>query len=234
MTLSVQEIKRDILNLVYPSECVGCGAWDEVVCSRCERLLLNPPALVAGPLQAEIGCDFPILGVGEYRDQLRRLVIAGKRSHYLRLGEYFRAAGENLAADLDLPPSTDAEVWVVPAPGRHRNAEAENLSTTFALGVGQGLGRRGYATRVLPALVFTRKVSSQAGRGNLERSENRRHTMGLHPSLLEADVAERGVILVDDILTTGATMREMARVFTEAKAKVYAGAVIGVVNAVFS
>ena len=60
-------------------------------------------------------------------------------------------------------------------------------------------------------LVRTRATPSQAGRNAKERRRNVRRAFKVAPQA-ESELADRHVVLVDDVMTTGATVRECARV----------------------
>jgi ComF family protein len=70
-------------------------------------------------------------------------------------------------------------------------------------------------------VVALRKLRSQKGLSYQQRVENRRGAYRL--SAPKEDVADKTVIVVDDLMTTGATLNECARVLLKAGAKrVYA------------
>jgi predicted amidophosphoribosyltransferase len=74
-----------------------------------------------------------------------------------------------------------------------------------------GLAERpGPALRVAPALRHTRRVQDQAGLGTTERRGNLDGALSVIP-LWQNVVRGRRCLLVDDVVTTGATLAEAAR-----------------------
>jgi ComF family protein len=102
-------------------------------------------------------------------------------------------------------PQEDRSSLVVPVPttsGRRRRRgynQAELLAESFALSTGR---------RIRRALVRGSEGRSQTALTPAERRENVRGVFG--PSAAEGDVAGARVLLVDDVLTTGATASEAA------------------------
>ena len=79
--------------------------------------------------------------------------------------------------------------------------------------------------RVLPALRHARVVQDSAGLSAAQRSVNLAGAFRLRAGaarLLEATP----VVIIDDLLTTGATVTEVARTLTAAGAQVYGAATI--------
>lgn len=78
---------------------------------------------------------------------------------------------------------------------------------------------------IRPALVASRRVADQAGLNSVERAGNVRGAYVV-ARRWTGDVAGRTVLLVDDVVTTGATLCEGARALRSAGAEVVGAAVV--------
>ncbi len=182
--------------------CVRCGrfldtAGAEPVCGRC---LEREPAYAV-----HRSC-------GLYGGTLKDVILLFKYRRYAPLGRPLaRFADGSLGADGRLWTGADALVPVPLHPARRRE-RGFNQSRLLALELGRlrGLG-------VLDGvLVKTRNAPAQAGLKAAERERNVRGTYAVR----RADrVGGRTLVLVDDVTTTGATLRECARVLVEAGAR---------------
>lgn len=120
------------------------------------------------------------------------------------------------------PPGESGVISLVPIPSsaeafraRGFNPAAEVASAFAAL-----LHQAGYSARVVRLLNRSRSVSDQAKLGSFDRWHNQVQSMAARHRF-----AGR-VLLIDDIVTTGATMIEARRACTEAGASVIGFAAI--------
>ncbi len=156
--------------------------------------------------------------LGEYSDQLRQAVLRGKRpAGQLLIGALARLCairhGEALRAwkaDLIVPTPLH---WV------RRVWRGGNNSDTIAEVFGKELGVPN-APLGLKRRYYTRP---QAG---LPQRERRTNVRGAFRASKGCDFSGARVLLVDDILTTGATLGEMAKVVREAGASAVAVVVL--------
>jgi ComF family protein len=153
----------------------------------------------------------PVLALGAYRAGLRRAILSlkyGRRDVAVALG----ALMAERAAPL-LPPGR----ILVPVPTtRARRAERGfDQGSLLAEALGRASG--------LPVLALLRQTAgdAQRGRSRAERLEAWGRFACTSASLAEGS----GVLLVDDVVTTGVTLRDCARALREAGA-MPAGAVV--------
>lgn len=205
--------------LLFPNQCVGCeaslGPADHgAICRDCrERLpLLSPPWCDACglPLGSEGRCDActtrpPAFDVARaalpYEPVVQDLVHAFKLRGALRLASLFgELAAGVVAAQRDvLETGALGEVPLLPADLRKRGRN-------HAAEIARALSRRtGIPHR--PLLVKTRRTEPQATLDRERRARNVAEVFAVRPSA----AVPSSYLLVDDVLTTGATADACAR-----------------------
>ena len=216
---AVREAGRDLAALVWPVACVGCGAADRELCWEChDKLEAGDPRAIAVDL-----VQVPAYARGTYTGVLRSVIVAYK--HGGRYG-FVRQLGTQLQYPLTqaLTHATAAPL-IVTAPSRAASVRCRGYRhvdevVKEAL---RGLADFG-ATHAPPelarALKATRGRKGQVGLDAGARAENasRVAVSGAWHSRL----AGREVIVVDDILTTGATLRAACDVLIAAGSSIVA------------
>lgn len=199
----------DAWAVLMPTECAGCRAVDRALCSAC-RHGLSPQVHEAKREGASVWCGLDYSGVvrhviGSYKDG-GRTDAAGALATPLRL-----AVAAALGA---APPASAAGVHLVVVPSSTAAWRTRGFHPVELI-----LKRAGLASTT--ALRTVAPVADQVGLGREERAANRRGS-------LRAIRALDGFtcIVVDDILTTGATVLEARRAVMDAGGHVVGMAVL--------
>ena len=203
----------DLVNFFMPALCPACHqkslAQSNKICLTCQwrmpetRFHQLPDnrfmAQFAGrvPIKYGAACFF-FNKSGTVQRLLFEIKYRGRRDLATYLGRYY---GYTLKQDLIFPENS----VIVPVPLHPRKLRIRgfNQSTAFAEGLSKMMGIPLDTT----TLIRIRHTPSQTRRSRQERIENVQHAFQLSdPSRLKG----RHVILVDDVLTTGATLESCA------------------------
>ena len=192
--------------VVQPVECAGCAAADRALCPSCA------PALAACVTTHQLADRTPVWAAHEYAGVVRRCILAFKEQ-----GRTDVAAplARPLAAALDaalacLPPG---EVHIVPVPSGRAAWRRRGYAPVLAL-------LRSAGVRPSRWLVPARATALQKALDVDARHANRHGSIRAMPG-----IRGRRVLLVDDVLTTGATLGEAGRAVRESGGEVV-GAVV--------
>lgn len=205
-----------LLRLLYPTRCIFCreplpaGQLD--FCHKC-RVEADRVPTGKNPLPYLAGWTAVWYYEGAVRDSLLRFKFYGKRS-------YGNAYGRALAMKLsqDFPQGFDLLTWV-PVSSRRRFRRGYDQVQILAKAVGREL-----SMKPQPLL---RKVRHNPPQSTLRGLAARRANVTGAFRIRNPDlIAGKRILLLDDLITTGATAGECARVLLTAGAReVYCGAV---------
>jgi predicted amidophosphoribosyltransferase len=202
-----------LADLVLPHTCVGCAVGNAgLLCPRCAGALGRPPRQ-APPTPCPPGLPAP-WAVADYADVVRAAIVAHKEHGRLGLARPLGAAlARSVAAAL--PPGAQS-VWLVPAPSssRSRRARGHDPMRRIAHAAARRLSAGGIAAQVIAGLQQNRRVRDQAGLHWAERRANLDGAFGLTRVGLGrlARSSSTHLVVVDDVVTTGATLAEAVRV----------------------
>ena len=208
--------KDRILDFFFPPRCAFCGAILEEsgdgVCSACRKAL--PRAA-----ETERKCDFVRAYTAPfyYEEPVRQGMLAYKFRNAPSRGKVFgRMIGEDLLRrGID---GFDLISWVPLSAKRHRR-RGYDQARLLAEAAAEALG-----TTAMPLLRKVRDVSPQS---RLRTPEERRANISGCYVVRSADaVRGKRILLIDDIITTGSTLSECARMLLTAGAVSVRGAAL--------
>lgn len=218
---------RALADLAMPPLCLACHApladhdslcaacWREITFLRpplCDRLGIPLPYDIGGTaVSAAAIADPPVYdrarAVAAYDGAMRRLIhdLKFRDRHEPRrlLGRWLAEAGSGLLRDADL---------LVPVPLNRFRLLARRFNQAAIL-AGEVSRLSGVAVAA-DALVRVRRTASQVGLSRQEREANVRGAFGIAPAHADR-IGGRRVVLVDDVITTGATVSACARVLKQ-------------------
>ncbi|MEV4561384.1 phosphoribosyltransferase family protein [Kitasatospora sp. NPDC049285] len=198
-----------LLDLLVPARCAGCGTGRGGLCTVCRTLLDGVHAGPAGPVRPPPDLP-PLHAAATYAGPVRQLLLAHKERGALRLAAPL--GGALAAAVRSATGAGTAPLLLVPMPSARRATRARGHDPTLRLAraAARALHRGGVATLVAPVLRQIRPVADQAGLGAADRHRNLHGALAV-PDRLAARLAGHRLVLVDDLVTTGATLAEAAR-----------------------
>lgn len=208
----LQRLLNKILGFVFPKLCLGCGESGDYLCPACLAVLPRPAA--------ETAAD--VIAAFDYNDARVKKAIwllkyRGVREVAAVLAQAVFDRAAELIAELNGFAPGRIEPWlVVPiplAPRRRRNRgfnQARELAVRFC-----ALEPRGFVLAE-NLLIKNRETPSQVAiKDRGKRLSNLRGAFAVaRPEL----VARKNILLLDDVITTGGTMKEAKKVLREAGA----------------
>ena len=200
-----------LLDLLFPPRCVFCGkllaTGERDFCARCQKEL----PWLEGPAAEQTGeffslCAAPLRYQGVVRDSIRRYKFKGRQGYHKAYGKLVaQCVHDHLAGKYDLI------TWVPLSEKRKRERgydQAFLLASAAALELGDV---------AVETLRKSRHTDAQSGlEGEAERRAN---VLGAYAAVDPELLAGKRVLLIDDVVTTGATFSECARVLRTMGAK---------------
>jgi predicted amidophosphoribosyltransferase len=210
---AASSVLTDLADLILPRTCVHCGSPAAALCTRCVGALEPIQVALSG------GPDFAH-AAGSYEAALRAAIVSykerGRRDLTRPLANLLAAATRH-ALDADPQPVVLIAIRSSPAAARARGGQhIERLARVVArkLGVPVADG----------ALWLGRSTRDSAGLTVDERRANLAGAMtAARPPPLAAG---RSALVLDDVVTTGATLAEAARALRAAGWPVAGAAVV--------
>jgi len=225
--------------LALGSVCAGCESEPGLICSSCRELLhggglrLQPLIRVdenAGTESRHSRHVLSVAGAASYEGAVREIILAHKERGRLGLA---RPLGEALAVAVTALAETsmagERRLALVPVPSTRAavRARGHDAVARMARHAARLLQRAGTDATVVPAVRHRRTVADQSGLTVTAREQNLAGALGIRPAA-DRLLRHSDVVVVDDIITTGATLREAVRVLRESGREPLGAAVVAV------
>ena len=198
------------LDLLFPPKCPFCDRLLEngqtLLCPDCQRdLPWTPGTFREGKGEFLTACAAPLLYQDMVRTSHHRYKFSGIRSYAVPYAELMaQCAADRLEADFDVL------TWV-PLSAKRRRRRGYDQSELLARELSRRMG--------VPVQRLLNKVrNTPAQSGIKDASARRANVLGAYTLYSGAQVSGRRILLVDDVMTTGSTVSECARILRAAGA----------------
>jgi ComF family protein len=202
------QLKENIMDVLFPRMCVGCGKEGNYICEECNLFLSEANSIFTKGNLAEI------ISVWEYEGLIKEIILK------IKYDGMFDAISELVEKAFERrEPYIPENVIITFTPMflRKEKRRGFNQAELIAREVGKITGRK-----VLPLLEKTRDTPSQTKLCREERIKNVRDAFQIR----EGISCPKDVLIIDDVWTSGATMEECARVLKKSGARNIRGFVL--------
>lgn len=189
-----------LLDLIYPPKCVICGRiLRDGERDACKDCMLSLPICTFPVEGGEFlgNCAAPFRYEGDLRESILRFKFGG-RQHYARFYAVYLAAAvrERLGTGFDL-------VTWVPISRRRRFERGYDQAEELARHTAKLLG--------LPCARTLKKIKNNRRQSGIsDRDERKRNVRGVYRAHRPAHYRGKRILMIDDIITSGATLGECA------------------------
>lgn len=196
--------------------CASCEAgmriYDRPVCRECRRFLPNGNA--SCPTTHDPGDPSVVYAVGAFDGAFGVMVHALKYDSFREVAEPLGKLMADRVATRDF-----TTIVAVPTSAKKKRKRGYGHAEEIGRACAEALG----CTWIPDAFVLTRRVADQTRLNAAQRRANMTGAFAIREGLSFVDAE---VLVVDDVLTTGATLGEAGRVLRTAGAKAISGAVV--------
>jgi ComF family protein len=196
-----------VLDFLFPPRCGGCGARGDWFCGGCRaqaRPALRPVCQGCGRACAVDSCPICLYGGSGADSLVAWFVLEGpvrEAIHCLKYGDRPRLAAPLVELGLSQGPLPEGVIVPVPLSAGRRRQRGYNQAEAIARQLAGRLGR--------PQTEGLRRVEDSGAQVGRSGPERRAALRGAFAWPVGRPPGE--VLLIDDVVTTGATLSECAR-----------------------
>ncbi len=212
-----------LLDLLCPPRCASCGEPGASACRRC-RAPLEERARPHRPTPSPAGLP-PLWVVASYDGSVRQLLLGFKERGLAGLADTLAVALAD--AVRESVSGREGPVALVPVPSSAAavRQRGDDVVALLARRAARALRRGRTPAQVVPALGHARLVADSAGLSATQRALNLRGAFVVRPWAATV-LRPLTVVVVDDLVTTGATLCEASRALAAGQVHVTAAAAV--------
>ena len=200
----------DFKYLLFPTRCFGCRELGYSICSQC-RKLWNPHLYKSRIFDVAVYSAIP------YSPVAKNILLSAKEQNIKSADQLVQIA---LSASLQELFQKHARCALVPIPSRRSSnrRRGRDFINEMAISVAKDFG-----VAVLPLLEHQRIIRDQSKLNIASRRQNLEMALSIKPEFRGKYLGEK-VVILDDLVTTGATINEANRALTRGGFAVQAAA----------
>ena len=195
-------------DLIYPRFCISCQKYGDFICLKCTASWFVKPRKTK-----VVGIDHYF--VEDYNEYSARIILASKESgNKIAINLLANAVAKSINFAV-LEKKFGAQINLVSIPSQKniiRSRGRDHISDLISQVI-VALSGMGFTAKYLPILSLAKKSKDQSTLNSGERLVNMQNAFIVNNSLNSQD----GIFLIDDLMTTGASIKEGVRALTEAK-----------------
>jgi competence protein ComFC len=202
------KIKNFVLDIIYPIECVGCEKYDEWLCEDCQEKLDNFSYIKNNKNEIPSGVDGILIGASFDNELIRKMIHNFK---YKFVQDFKKPLARIIQKKIMEERINGFEIndydFVVPVP-LHRWREswrgfnqaqllAQELAYNFRIPVGDSLISRVKFTKTQSKLKKEKRIKNLKNAFKVKKG-------------MEDKIKAKNILVVDDVITSGSTVAEVA------------------------
>ena len=195
-------------DLIYPRFCISCQKYGDFICLKCKASWFVKPRKTK-----VVGIDHYF--VEDYNEYSARIILASKESgNKIAINLLANAVAKSISFAVS-EKKFRAQINLVSIPSQKniiRSRGRDHISDLISQVV-VALSGMGFTANYLPILSLAKKSKDQSTLNSGERLVNMQNAFIVNNSLN----SQEGIFLIDDLITTGASIKEGVRALTEAK-----------------
>lgn len=207
--LALSRLLNNLIDLIFPARCVGCGRVDSHWCKYCAAETAKSPAIIP------LNLTYPLIAsatTATHKGKLRRAINALKYENALPLGDVLAARLERALQQTNWTFDT-----IIPLPLHTQRQRERGYNQAYIIAT--ALSKRVGVPVDTQAVTRSRNTRSQVGLSREERKMNVHRAFQANSSALY----NHRVLIIDDVCTTGSTLISCAGAIHDAGAnRVYA------------
>lgn len=204
----IKNIKKTIIDLLFPIKCVGCGEKDKIICNNCLNKIPK----------AERETERNIIAVFDYRDTtIRKAIWELKYYHKKYIGRelgflMYEALIEEISSLRSFSLGEPIILIPVPISSKKNKKRGYNQSLEIAKGFKKSGGEKIF--EIKENIIYRKTDNNPQARisNRKERLKNVHNAFGIKN---EEQIKNRIVIIIDDVTTTGGTITEIMKILNK-------------------
>lgn len=221
--MSFRDIKDFFANIIYPQKCAFCEDISDnrtILCENCKDVVLKTINNSKFDFSGEkYSFANKIVAVFEYNKVTSKSILRLKNVGDRDIVEFF---GELLCKEFYKNFKNSEINLIIPVPMHKMKRRMKGFNHSDC--IADYVSEKTDIPVIKKALIKAKNNKTQHFLSEQERKEN---ILGVYTLKSNEDIKDKDILLVDDVITTGSTLSECARVLYENGAKSVSALVIG-------